>query len=116
MEEDRRRFERVQCEFDSSFKSIEESTRSASNAVVQDISEGGIRFRAGKFIPVNHRLLFTIHIPSHKSVEAVARPAWIREIPSLSRYDIGAEFISLAAEDREIIRQYTTELVSRTKG
>ena len=92
---------------------MEGPAQPVSEAVVQDISENGIRFRAGKFVSVNHRLLFKINIPNQKTIEAVTRPAWVREIPALSQYDIGAEFISLSAEDREIIRSFAAEVPSR---
>ena len=81
-----------------------------SETVVQDISEGGIRFRASHFIPVQNKLLFKIQIPKHKCIEAVAQPAWIRGVPSVNQYDIGAKFLSLSDEDREIIRQFTSSL------
>ena len=81
-------------------------TSPSSETVISDISEGGIRFRAGKFIPVQNRLLFRLRLPNQKPIEAVAKPAWIREIPALNQYDIGAEFLSLSDGDREIIRSY----------
>ena len=113
MEESKRKFERAQCEIDSSFKSLEQSSRPVSETVVHDISERGIRFRSGDFIPVNHRLLFKINIPNHKTSEALARPAWIREIPSINQYDVGAEFISLSEENREIIRFFASERMTK---
>ena len=114
MQEEKRRFERTQCGIDSSFKSLEgTSSPPAAETVVQDISEGGIRFRTNHFIPVHHRLLFRINVPNQKMIEAVTRPAWIREIPSLNQYDIGAEFISLSDGDREVIRQFAAGMPSK---
>jgi hypothetical protein len=57
---------------------------------------------------VHNRLFVKIQIPKQKCIEAVAQPAWIREIPALSQYDVGAVFLSISAEDRKIIRQYTS--------
>ena len=111
MEEGQRRFDRTRCEIDSSFKNLDIAAQPLpSETVVQDISEGGIRFRAGHFVPVHNKLLFKIQIPKRKVIEAVAQPAWIREIPSTNQYDIGAKFLSLSDEDREIIRQFTSSL------
>ena len=78
-----------------------------AETVVKDISEGGIRFRSNRFIPVREKLLFRMRLPNQKTIEAVAQPAWIREIPSLNQYDIGAKFLSLSEADRRIIRQLT---------
>ena len=108
MEYNKRQYSRVPCEIESSFRDIEEgSSRPVDETVVQDISEGGIRFRANHFIPVHDRLLFRIHIPNQKTIEAVAQPAWIREIPSVGQYDIGARFVSLSESDRELVRAFT---------
>ena len=108
MEYEKRQHERASCEFDSSFRDLDtEDPKPAAETIVHDISEGGLRFRANHFIPVRDKLLFRIHIPSQKTIEVVAQPAWIREIPSLSQYDIGAKFLSLSPEDKELIRQFT---------
>ena len=110
-EPDKRKHPRTRCEIDSSFRNLDLATTSASSeTVVQDISEGDIRFRASHFVPVHNKLLFKIQIPRQKCIEAVAQPAWIREVPNMSQYDIGAQFLSLSDEDREIIRQFTSSL------
>lgn len=110
---EKRQHPRARCEFDSSFKNLDLAPASGpSETVVEDISEGGIRFRSGNFIPVHNRLLFRIQIPRQKCIEALAQPAWIREVPHVSQYDIGAKFLSLSEEDREIIRQYTASLIT----
>ncbi len=111
MDTNKRKYPRVRCEVDSSFKNLDHVVPPApSETVVQDISEGGIRFRANHFIPVHNKLLFKIQIPKQKCIEAVAQPAWIREIPSINQYDIGAKFLSLSEEDRGIIREFTSQL------
>jgi len=105
---EKREFERIPCEFETSFKSLAgETAGPLAETVVQDISEGGIRFRSNHFIPVHHRLLFKINIPNRKPIEAVAQPAWIRNIPALNQFELGAKFISLSDADRAIIRQLT---------
>ncbi len=111
MNMDKRQHPRARCEIDSSFKNLDRlSASSTAETMVQDISEGGIRFYTNEFIPIHHKLLFKIHIPGQKSIEALAQPAWIKEVPRVSQYDIGAKFLSLSDEDREIIRQFTTSL------
>ena len=107
----KRQHPRGKCEVDSSYKNLDQVTEApVAETVVHDISEGGIRFRANRFIAVHNKLLFRIRIPNQKSIEAVAQPAWIREIPSLNQFDIGAKFLSLSEEDRQIIREFTSTL------
>ena len=108
---DKRHHPRARCEIDSSFKNLDRAeAASPAETMVQDISESGIRFYANEFIPIHHKLLFRIHIPGRKSIQAVAQPAWIKEVPQVGQYNIGAKFLSLSDEDREIIRQFTTRL------
>ena len=104
---EKRMFSRRPCEIDSAFSSLETGPERVEETVVQDISEGGVRFRATRFIPVHDRLLVRLRIPNQRTVEAIMQPAWIREIPSLSQYDIGAKFLSLTDSDREVIRAFT---------
>lgn len=112
MDADKRKHPRTRCEIESSYKSIDVATAAVpSDTLVEDISEGGIRFRASRFVPVHNKLLFKIQIPKHKCIEAVAQPTWIREVPNVNQYDIGAKFLSLSDEDRDIIRQFTSSLL-----
>ena len=113
MNTEQRKHGRSKCEFDSFYKNLDPSTsRATGETVVNDISEGGIRFRVNHFIPIHNKLLFRINIPNQRCIEAVAQPAWIREIPNLSQYDIGAKFLSLSQGDKEIIRQFVSSLPS----
>jgi hypothetical protein len=113
MELDKRQHSRVGCEIDSSFRNLDaEASKPISETLIQDISEGGIRFRTNHFIPVHNKLLFRIQMPNSKFIEAVARPAWIREIPNLRLFDIGAQFISLSDEDRTIIKEFASSIPS----
>ncbi len=113
MELDKRQYSRVGCELDSSFRNLDaEASKPISETLIQDISEGGIRFRTNHFIPVHNKLLFRIQIPNSKFIEAVARPTWIREIPNLRQFDIGAQFISLTEEDRVVIKEFAAAIAS----
>lgn len=108
---EKREFNRIQCGIDSTFKNLDPTAEQpAADTTVHDISEGGIRFRANHFISVHNRLLFKINIPNRRSIEVLAQPAWIREIPHLNQYDIGAKFLSLSDQDRKLIRQFASEL------
>ena len=106
---EKRQNKRVACDFDSSFKNLDDPSSSPliSETRVQDISEGGVRFRSNYFVPVHNKLLFKINIPNSKPIEALVQPSWIREIPRLHQYDIGAKFISLSESDKELIRRFT---------
>ncbi len=113
MDTGKRKYTRVRCEIDSSFRNLDaDASKPISETLIQDISEAGIRFRANHFIPVHNKLLFRIQMPNSKFIEAVARPTWIREIPSLSQFDIGAQFIFLSDEARIAIKEFASSVAS----
>jgi hypothetical protein len=101
---EKRRHPRVGCDIESSYKSLTGSE--TYETTVRDISEGGIRFRALDFIPLTERLLVHLRIPHHEPIETLVQPAWIREIPSVSQYELGAQMLSLSKSDRGLIREY----------
>ena len=72
---------------------------------VRDISEGGIRFRSDRFIPVQNRLYFHLNIPRQRPIIIKTKPAWITELPVVNQYEIGAHFIEPSEEDRAQIRR-----------
>lgn len=103
---EKRQHQRMLCEISSSFKNLSVSDRSLLwETTIQDISEGGIRFRANQFIPIHNRLSFTLNIPKRKPILVVAQPMWIKEIPRLSQYEIGAQFLVLSEEDKALIQE-----------
>ena len=115
MQTEKRQFPRASCEIESSFTSLSEDIpQYKRDTLVRDISEGGLRFRTNHFIPVHEKLLFRISLPKTMAIEAVAQPAWIREMPVLSQYDVGAKFISLSDTDRDIIRRWVQNDQFRT--
>ena len=83
-----------------------ENPRMPHDVYVSDISEGGIRFRNPKFLPLNHRLAFTIEIPKHRNLEVTAKAVWVSEYRSLDQYSIGAYFSNLNGLDKAVLQNY----------
>lgn len=73
---------------------------------ISDLSETGLRFRAFSFIPMNHKLAFTIEIPKKRSIQVTARPVWIKECRSVGQYNVGVVFDDLPHGDRMLIHSY----------
>ena len=108
LESEKRQHKRVVCEIESFYQNLDTvPVKAICETCVNDLSQGGIRFRTPNFIPVQNKLLFQIIIPNQKAIEAVAQPAWIREIPPVSQYEVGAKFLSISETDRKLIRRYT---------
>ena len=100
MPDEKRRYPRVRCEIDSCFDDL---NGAKCRCVVQDISEGGIRFRTGDFVLVGTRLSLTLNIPEKKSIEVNLCPVWINEKSDVKQYEVGSYFISLSNEGRNLI-------------
>lgn len=93
----------------ASFKKVNgERSLSEEETTIRDISEGGIRFRSNRFIPIHDRLAVRMNLSKTKSIEAVIKPAWIRELPNVEQHEFGASFISLSKEDKTRLRDYLT--------
>ena len=105
MNHDKRKHKRTGCQITSTVKEMDTAGRPAlTETTVSDISEGGIRFRLNKFVPVQNRLYVTLNVPNRKPIETLAQPAWIREIPAVGQFEIGAKFLTLSPEDHRTIQ------------
>lgn len=100
-------FKRMGCEIIASFKKVDgDNSFSPEETTVRDISEGGIRFRSNRFIPIHDRLSMRLNLSKTKSIEAVIKPTWIRELPNVEQHELGASFISLSREDKIRLHDY----------
>ncbi|HPN57169.1 MAG TPA: PilZ domain-containing protein [Candidatus Omnitrophota bacterium] len=57
-----------------------------------DLSEGGLRFRAYSFIPLNTDLSVEFSIDHDQSVTLIARVVWVQKLPHSEQYNLGLEF------------------------
>lgn len=105
MLDDKRKFKRIECQITSIYN-VPDAPVTLAETTVRDISEGGVRFRSNHFIPVRNNLSFNLNIPKKKPIEARLKPAWITEIPHVGQYEIGAYFLTLSYEDKNILRDW----------
>ena len=47
-----------------------------------------------------------LNLSKTRFIEAVVKPVWIRELPSVGQYELGASFMSLPREDKTQLRDY----------
>lgn len=102
----KRQYPRAECCINSSYKDLDagDHGKSYEDTVVSDISQGGIRFRVSRFIPIRNRLSVYLRPEKSASIEAVVKSAWIRELPRLSQFEIGASFISISEDDKKLVQ------------
>ena len=56
-----------------------------------DLSEGGVRVRVGRFIPLNTELSLKIRLANENIVECVGRVAWVEKIRFGDDYMVGLD-------------------------
>ena len=104
---EKRRSLRVHCEIESNYKNLAQTTATVLDfTTVNDLSEGGLRFRTNHFLPVNHRVYFRIQLPKVPAIESMAELTWIREIPNLNCYEAGARFVELPLQHRRTLQDF----------
>ena len=104
---DKRKTSRLRQEILCQYLDLNAEQRKLHNDIyISDISETGLRFRAFSFIPLNHRLSFTIEIPKKRAIQVTARPVWIKECRSIGQYNVGVIFDDLPHGDRMLIQSY----------
>ncbi len=104
---EKRAYRRYQRELTCRFKDLDsDNPTSFCETVTTDISEGGLRFRTSWFIPMNHRVSFSIEIPKHPKIEAVVKPVWSHELESVEQFDMGALFVVLSPSDRAVLKDF----------
>ena len=103
-----RLYKRVACEIAASFRNIDGKNSNLEETTVRDISEGGVRFRSNTFTPIQDRLSMRLNTSKTRFIEAVVKPAWIRELPNVHQFDIGASFILISKEDKARLHDFLT--------
>ena len=105
---ERRQSVRVECELPSKFRNLDPKSypTRVADALVKNISRGGVRIRVDEFVPVNHELYFYLNLPNHEAIEVRIVAAWIVELPNLRKYELGARFVEMGPEQEDAIEHY----------
>ncbi len=105
-EDERRAFRRFSFKEPVEFLTKEETASIGS--LSSDLSEGGVRIRLFKFVPVQSQITLYISLDPQKTVECEGRVVWIEEVPFSEHYQAGVEFQGLESlfTSRREIRQF----------
>ncbi len=82
-------------------------------ANLTNLSETGIQFTSGYLIQKGALLKIMLNVPEkHRVISALGKCAWVAKVRGHQGvYRIGAAFITLAAEDRESLRELVKEII-----
>lgn len=105
---DKRKHPRVKTHITVRYRNLREGAGvPGSSSVSADVSEGGIRFRAGEFISMACRLILELDIPMcSKPVKAISRVAWIKKADTGGEYELGNQFLEMSGKDKELVSEY----------
>jgi c-di-GMP-binding flagellar brake protein YcgR len=107
---ERRQCIRVECELPSRFRNLDPSyPPKIAEAMVKNISRGGVCLRVDEFIPIQCCLHFYLTLPNHVTLEVKLALAWIVEIPHLGKYEMGARFVEMSSEQEDAIQNFQYE-------
>ena len=104
---ERRQSLRVDCEIPSQFRNLDPGFPfKMADAIVRNISRGGVCIRVDEFVPIQCPLHFYLSLPDHEPIEVQLVSAWIVEVPNLGKYEIGARFVEMSAEQEDAIQNF----------
>lgn len=105
-EGERRAFKRFRFQQPVEFQTKEPSQTIGS--LSGDISEGGIRLKLFKFLPINSQITLSVYLDSLQVVECHGRVVWIEEEPASERFEVGIEFESTSQSNvsKQSIRKF----------
>ncbi len=105
--QERRQSVRVECEIPSSVRDLDSpSPNRIKEAVIRNLSRGGLRLRMDEFVPIQDRLALYFSLPNHHTVEVHISLAWVVEIPHINKYEMGARFVEMSQEDEDAIQHF----------
>ncbi|HNV85938.1 MAG TPA: PilZ domain-containing protein [Candidatus Omnitrophota bacterium] len=106
---ERRQFVRVRCNQPLRYRELGGNPGGFRETFVLDISEGGMRFRTDRFIPVDGKLLLEMNLPpSQQTVKAVAKPAWNKTLTGFHECELGVSFLEIAEQDKTLVRDFVS--------
>ena len=109
---ERRRSVRVACELATSYRDMNpQKPVQIENAIVKNISRGGVRLLVNDFIPTTARLHIYLHLSRYQTIEVRVQPTWVTEIPHLNRYEVGASFVELSENNESAVETYQQHAV-----
>ena len=80
---------------------------SLSGALGGNISQGGVRIRIQKFIPLRTLVYLKIHLTNpERNIPVKGQVVWIMEVPHSDTYDAGIEFLKEKYRDPAIGEQF----------
>ena len=107
MEQDRRKHIRVRTDAPISFWFLDNPSAPPAGSVMTDLSERGVRFLSGKFMPLCSHLVIELALPvPWRFVKVIAKVVWVRRASLGGKHETGCKFILLSPKDFRVVSEY----------
>ncbi len=107
LEQERRKHPRVYASLPMQFREIGEFDKLPRDTITKDLSQGGVRFSADKFLPVGNRLVVNIILESRSEpLRSVVKIMWSKKQHFSDSYELGCQFVNLEEEARTRIGRF----------
>ena len=104
---ERRKSPRVEVSIPVRYKELYGNSYLSTGTLTKNVSVGGVKFSADRFIALACRLLIEMRLPSiEKPIKTISKVAWIKKSPVGNLYEIGNHFLAMTKEDNAIISGY----------
>jgi len=104
---EKRETQRIEVSVPLQYKELHGNTYLTRGTLTKNLSEGGVRFVADRFIGLACHLMLEMQLPSMtKSIKAISKPAWVKKSRFGSDYEIGGQFLALTSEDTALLSDY----------
>jgi c-di-GMP-binding flagellar brake protein YcgR len=89
------------------FREIGEFDKLPRDTISRDLSEGGVRFSAEKFIPTGTRLVVNIALePRSEPVRSVVKIMWAKKQQFSDSYELGCQFMNMEETSKSRINRF----------
>lgn len=103
----RRAYERVRCAIPLHYAG---EMGPPQDALMKDLSAGGVCFRAMDFLPIDSWLKIDFALPPlHEAFSMVGKVVWVREVPHLNRHEVGVQFVEISDQEKRHIQKYVDD-------
>jgi len=109
---ERRRHTRIKTRLPLEYRNLRGDAKTQKGVLINDISEGGVKFISSEFLSLANRLIITINVPTTaRQIKAIAKIAWIKKMSPGDKYEIGNQFLEISREDKEEVARYVKTVV-----
>ena len=95
------------CRAAMQFRDILEPRGPYEGGLAKDVSAGGLRFETAQFFSHQRRLIIQLLLPGLDApIRSVMQVVWTCKHAHSDQYEIGAQFVEMASQDRNLVASY----------